>query len=103
MEKTLTKKQLARQLADEQGISHNRAKVLVARVFAGVTEALIDGYRVEFRGFGVLEPVERKPKKGRNPLTGQAAPVPARRSVKFKPSALLLEKLNRETTDEQLA
>ena len=51
-----------------------------------VKNALIEGERVVIRGFGTFYVVERKERKGRNPLTGEAIIIPGKKVVKFKPS-----------------
>jgi DNA-binding protein HU-beta/integration host factor subunit beta len=41
--------------------------------------------RIELRNFGVFEVKRRKPRKARNPRTGEAVEVPAKLAVAFKP------------------
>jgi DNA-binding protein HU-beta len=43
------------------------------------------GGSVGVTGFGTFEPVERAPRTGRNPHTGQAVPIPATRTPRFRP------------------
>lgn len=47
--------------------------------------ALVQGSRIEFRGFGVFSPKARKARRGRNPKTGAPVEVPARTTVVFQP------------------
>ncbi|MCE1229342.1 MAG: integration host factor subunit beta [Firmicutes bacterium] len=47
--------------------------------------ALLDGERIEIRGFGVFEPRPRKRGMGRNIKTGQSVAIPKGRSIRFKP------------------
>ena len=44
---------------------------------------------VRFKGFGVFSARNHAARQGRNPLTGVAIDVPARRQVHFKPSPSL--------------
>jgi DNA-binding protein HU-beta len=48
-------------------------------------DALMNGERIEIRGFGVFEPRSRKKGFGRNIKTGQSVKIPEGRSVRFKP------------------
>ncbi len=48
-------------------------------------QALLEGDRIEIRGFGVFEPRPRKSGMGRNILAGTPVPIPKGRSIRFKP------------------
>ena len=48
-------------------------------------KALLDGHRIEIRGFGVFEPRPRKSGMGRNIKTGASVDIPKGQSVRFKP------------------
>ena len=48
-------------------------------------KALLDGHRIEIRGFGVFEPRPRKTGQGRNIKTGASVDIPKGQSVRFKP------------------
>jgi len=81
----MTKKDMAKAIADETGLSHNQAKDIVQRVLDGIRETLVTEGRIELRNFGVFEVKRRKPRKARNPRTGETVDVPARLVVTFKP------------------
>jgi DNA-binding protein HU-beta len=58
--------------------------------FIGVTAAnLKKGEGLTLIGFGSFSVVKRKERKGRNPQTGAALKIPARKVVRFKPGAEL--------------
>jgi len=59
-----------------------------------VTQALVDGRRVELRGFGAFSVRSREPRIGRNPRTGAAVKVAAKRVPFFKPGKELRENVN---------
>ncbi len=59
-----------------------------------IQETLLSGEDVNFIGWGKLEVVQRAPRLGRNPKTGEEVEIEARKSVKFKAGKGLLEKLN---------
>ena len=81
----MTKKDLAKAIADELGITAVVALQAVQRTFDKITEALVEEGRIELRNFGVFEVKQRRPKKARNPRTGEKVTVPARLVVTFKP------------------
>ena len=49
---------------------------------SAITEALATGDRVSLTGFLTLEVVQRSAREGRNPKTGEALTIPARKAVK---------------------
>jgi integration host factor subunit alpha len=59
-----------------------------------VTESLERGENTKLSRFGTFEVREKKPRKGRNPQTGEEILLPARRTVTFKTSPLLKHRLN---------
>ena len=92
---TITKKDLARSVADTLGCKNNLTLQMVDSLFEAMRETLIEGNRIEIRGFGVLEVKDTKPKPAaRNPRTGEVVYVPARRKTHFKPGKQLKEALH---------
>lgn len=72
------------------------AELVVTEVFACMTEALAQGERVELRGFGVFEVRQRAARQGRNPRTGVAIAVAAKRVPFFKVGKELRKRVNGE-------
>jgi nucleoid DNA-binding protein len=63
-----------------------------------IASALERGMRVELRGLGALNVKAKRERQGRNPRTGEAVTIDARRVVRFRASGLLLlARLNRST------
>ncbi len=62
--------------------------------FDEIANRLADGGRVELRGFGAFSTRSREARTGRNPRTGEAVPVPAKRVPYFKPGKEMRERLN---------
>jgi nucleoid DNA-binding protein len=81
----MTKKDMTKTIAEEAGITQSQARQIVQRVFDGITETLAQEGRIELRNFGVFEVKQRKPRKARNPRTGEKVSVPAKLVVRFKP------------------
>lgn len=80
----LTQTQIIRELAEEAQIPTKVAKQLLAK-FAdmAVRETKKKGVFV-MPGIGRLVRVERKARTGRNPATGEAIKIPAKKVVKFR-------------------
>ena len=81
----MTKKDMTKSIAVEMGLTQVQAQEVIQRVFDGITETLLNEGRIELRNFGVFEVKKRKPRKARNPRTGEKVSVPAKRVVTFKP------------------
>ena len=69
---------------------------VVATIFDSIISALANGQRVELRGFGAFSTRGREARTGRNPRTGDAVPVEAKRVPYFKAGKELRERLNAE-------
>lgn len=61
----------------------------VNALFEGIKDALIDGDRIELRGFGVFQVKDRKRGIGRNPKTGREVEIPPGKTIRFKPGKAL--------------
>lgn len=93
--KTVTKKELARAVAEAVASKDSMAHKAVDALFSAMREELVKGNRIEVRGFGVLEVRATKAKPAaRNPRTGEVVYVPPRRKTHFKPGKELKEALH---------
>jgi nucleoid DNA-binding protein len=91
----MTKTDMARAIAAETGLTRSQVSEVIQRVFGGITEALVNEGRLELRNFGVFEVKGRKPRRARNPRTGEAVDVPAKRVVTFKAGREMGERVGR--------
>jgi DNA-binding protein HU-beta/integration host factor subunit beta len=91
----VTKKDMAKEIAEETGLSQAQAQEVIRRVLDGITETLWQEGRIELRNFGVFEVKQRKARKARNPRTGESVDVPARLAVTFKPGREMEERVGR--------
>jgi len=89
----MTKKDMAKAIAEEMGLSVATVTEVIQRVFDGIIEVLVDEGRIELRNFGVFEVKKRKARQARNPKTGEAVMVPERSRVRFKPGMEMAEKV----------
>ena len=81
---TLTKADIAERLFQEVGITKRDANELIESYFHYICTALEKGHPVKLSGFGNFELHDKKQRPGRNPRTGEAVPVSARRVVTFR-------------------
>ncbi len=81
----MTKKDLAKKIAEKLGVNQLLALEIVQMTFDGITETLVKEGRIELRNFGVFEVKQRRPRSARNPRTGEKVMVPQRLVVTFKP------------------
>ena len=83
----MTKADLARAVYERHGgLTLTEARRLVDTIFDIVRDRLIAGENVRIVGFGTLEVIERKPRRGRNPTTGEDILLESHRSLVFRPS-----------------
>jgi integration host factor subunit beta len=93
----MTKSELIQRLADRHPDLKQRVfERIVSTVFDEISTALARGDRVELRGFGAFSVKQRDPRIGRNPRTGAAVEVGAKRVPYFKTGKELRERLNRD-------
>lgn len=85
----MTKKDIVKVLADKFGLSQVDAKKVVQGTFDSIIDTLFEVGRIELRNFGVFEVKTRKPRKARNPRTGEEVMVPEKKVVTFKPGRLM--------------
>lgn len=91
---TVTKRDLALSVSRSTGCKKNAAAAMVDALFETLRDNLIQGNRIEIRGFGAFRVKDTQPKPAaRNPRTGERVYVPARRKTHFKPGRLLREAL----------
>jgi nucleoid DNA-binding protein len=90
-----TKKEMVQAIADELGLYRSETLAIIQRVLDGIIQTLVLEGRVELRNFGVFEVKKRKPRKARNPRTGEPVDVPARLVVSFKAGRAMQEQVNR--------
>ena len=83
----MNKKDLVKAMAAKAGMKVVEAERALSAFMEAVTEALSGGEEVRLSGFGTFRVVERKPRRMKNPRTGEEMEIPARRVVKFKPGS----------------
>ncbi|MEX3694435.1 integration host factor subunit alpha [Paraburkholderia sp. BR14263] len=94
--RTFRKADLIAALCDRAGLSREEATEMIEAFFETLRATLVAGETVKLAGFGVFALRDKPPRPGRNPQTGVAAPITARRIVKFRASAQLQARVERD-------
>lgn len=90
-----TRSELVERLAKRfPQLVHQDCKVVADSILDAITTALSKGQRIELRGFGSFSVGLRKPRKARNPATGESVQVPAKQVVRFKAGKEMREKVD---------
>ena len=89
----LTKAQLADLLFEHIGLNKRESKDMVDAFFDLIVESLVQGDDVKISGFGNFQIRTKAARPGRNPRTGEAIPIEARRVVTFHASSKLKEQI----------
>lgn len=92
----LNRKELIDKIATTREITKGDAEAALDNVLAGLEAAVIEDGGAKLVGFGTFEVVDRAPRVGRNPQTGDSIEVPAYRTLKFKVGKNVKEKLNED-------
>ena len=86
--------ELIRAVSEITGYSQKQVKLTISAFFFLLGSRLLrDGGRVRVSRFGTFRVVERAPRKGRNPRTGEEIQIPARKTIVFRASRRLMEDL----------
>jgi nucleoid DNA-binding protein len=90
----LTKADLVDAVASQADISKRAASQIVELMLREITGALQKGERVALTPFGSFVVRQRRAREGRNPLSGQAINIPARKVAAFVAGRSLKDAVN---------
>ena len=85
----LTKKEITENISDSIGLKKKENMDVVDSVFEIIKDELAKGKPVMISGFGKWTVKAKGERRGRNPQTGEAMTIDARKVVTFKPSVVL--------------
>lgn len=86
---TLTKAELSHVLFEQLGLNKREAKEFVEAFFELLHDGLVTTGEIKLRDFGHFTVHRKAPRPGRNPRTGESAPIEARYVVRFRASPTL--------------
>jgi len=88
----MTRREIVKSL-NQMGLTKNQANAAVDAFFGSIISALKEDKKVFLSGFGSWEWRQRRSRMARNPKTGKAVALGARKALVFKPSQVLKNKL----------
>jgi integration host factor subunit alpha len=98
---TVNRAQLSEAVYQEVGLSRNESADLVESVLHEIGDSLVKGETVKISSFGSFYVREKGRRIGRNPKTGEEVPILPRRVLVFRPSHVLKDRINAETSQER--
>jgi integration host factor subunit beta len=92
----MTKAELVEIISEETGVNKKDTGIIVNLIMENIGQALVNGDKVELRGFGSFKVKTRRSRLARNPRTGESVDVPAKKVPFFKASNDLKASLNKK-------
>jgi integration host factor subunit beta len=89
----MTKQQVIEAVANKTERAKADVEVVLDSILEVIVNTLQTNERVDLRGFGSFAVKEKKARQGRNPRTGEAIAIAAKRDASFKPSKELSKAL----------
>ncbi len=89
----MNKAELVSKIADDSGLSKSQANAALDAFTDAVGKALKSGDKVTLVGFGTFSVSKRKARTGRNPKTGAAIKIKAKKVARFKAGKELSAKM----------
>jgi integration host factor subunit alpha len=93
---TMVRANIAKSVAEKMSFSEKKSAEIIEELFEILKETLESGEKILISGFGVFNLRLKRPRKGRNPKTGEEVSIPGRKVVTFKPSPVLRQAVNPE-------
>jgi integration host factor subunit alpha len=90
----MTKADIVERVQMKVGYARKESAELVEALLGIMKNTLESGEKLKISGFGNFEVKKKGDRRGRNPQTGEAITLAARRIVTFKPSTVLRNSLN---------
>jgi integration host factor subunit beta len=75
-------------------LSKKESELVINTVLDSIRDALVDGDRVEIRGFGSFTVRTREAREARNPKSGEVVSIPAKKTAFFKTGKQLRERVD---------
>lgn len=95
----MNKSELIERLAERSGLNVMQAEEIVNLIYRKMRDAMVNGGRIEIRGFGSFVVKEYKSYQGRNPKTGEKIEVPPKKLPFFKVGKELKERIDVDPAD----
>ena len=90
----MTKAEIVERINEQLGLSRKDSAELLETLFSIMKSTLESGENLKISGFGNFEVKQKNDRRGRNPQTGEAITIEARKILSFKPSSVLKNRIN---------
>lgn len=90
----MNKSELIEKLAERTGLNVVQAEEVVNLIYRKMRDTMVNGGRIEIRGFGSFVVKEYEAYQGRNPKTGDKIAVPPKKLPFFKVGKELKERID---------
>ena len=90
----MKKPEFVTEMAAKAGLTKVQTEQAIAAFWETVADAVIDGRKVTFTGYGTFEPRTRAARQGRNPQSGAPLEIAESRSPAFSASKVFKERVN---------
>ncbi|MBR5245102.1 MAG: HU family DNA-binding protein [Clostridia bacterium] len=89
----MNKTELIAAIAEKTNLTKKDSELALAAALEAITEALVEGDKVQLIGFGSFEIKNREAREARNPRTGETIKVAASKAPVFKAGKALKDKV----------
>mgnify|MGYP001166472356 CR=1 FL=1 len=72
-------------------------------IFSEIVESLCRGENIEIRGFGTYKVKKRRARIGRNPKNSETIQIPEKKTIRWKMSKILYNRLNENFTENRIS
>jgi DNA-binding protein HU-beta len=88
---TVTLKNIGSDLAEKHELSKKQVNQILDDLVDSLVKNLKKGNRIRMAGLGILQVRKRAARMGRNPATGEAIKIPAKKKIAFRAAKELKE------------
>ena len=88
---TVTVKNIGTDLAEKHEMTKKTMNTILDDLVASLVKNLKKGNRIRMAGLGILQVRKRAARMGRNPATGEAIKIPAKKKIAFRAAKELKE------------
>ena len=88
---TVTLKNIGSDLAEKHELSKKQVNLILEDLVSSLVKNLKKGNRIRMAGLGILQVRKRAARMGRNPATGEAIKIPAKKKIAFRAAKELKE------------
>lgn len=95
----MTKSELIKRLLkNHANLTQKDISTIMDAILGEICDALVEGKRIELRGFGAFSVRKREPRQARNPKTNEAVKLGARATPYFRAGKEMRDRVNKGNT-----